>query len=140
MRNTCRRPSDRPTWYPPSAGNSVSSCGYARMPTILVIEDDEDVRGLLLRHLVAAEFDVQEAANGKTGLAAYRQQQSDLVITDIVMPETEGLETIRELRRLNPEVKIIAMTGAVACETTDPTHRHQGRSQPPPGQGHPVKA
>ena len=82
------------------------------MPTILVIEDDEAVRGLLLRHLVGAGYEVQEAANGTTGLAAYRHQQSDLVITDIVMPETEGLETIRELRRVNPKVKIIAISGA----------------------------
>jgi CheY-like chemotaxis protein len=82
-------------------------------PIILVIEDDEAVRGLLRRHLVAAAYEVQEAANGKTGLASYRQQKSDLVITDIVMPETEGLETIRELRRVNPEVKIIAISGAV---------------------------
>jgi len=83
------------------------------MQQVLVIEDDEDVRRLVLRHLVAAGYEVLEAANGTTGLASYRQQQSDLVITDIVMPETEGLETIRELRRLNPEVKIIAISGAV---------------------------
>jgi DNA-binding response OmpR family regulator len=83
------------------------------MQRILVIEDDEAVRKLVIRHLVAAGYEVQEADNGKTGLASYRQQQSDLVITDIVMPETEGLEAIRELRRVNPEVKIIAMSGAV---------------------------
>jgi CheY-like chemotaxis protein len=75
------------------------------MARILVIEDDDAVRGLVLRHLVAAGYEVQDAANGKMGLASYRQQRSDLVITDIVMPETEGLETIRELRRVNPQVK-----------------------------------
>jgi len=81
-------------------------------PVVLVIEDDDAVRRLLRRHLVAAGYEVREATNGAVGLAAYRQQPSDLIITDIVMPETEGLETIRELRRVNPEVKIIAISAA----------------------------
>jgi CheY-like chemotaxis protein len=54
---------------------------------------------------------VHEASNGKSGLAAYRQQSPDLVITDIVMPDMEGLEVIRELRQTDPDIKIIAMSG-----------------------------
>jgi CheY-like chemotaxis protein len=61
--------------------------------------------------LARAGYDVQEASNGKAGLAAYRQQLTDLVITDIVMPDMEGLEVIRELRRMDPDVTIIAMSG-----------------------------
>jgi len=54
---------------------------------------------------------VHEAADGAEGLAHYREEPSDLILTDIVMPEKEGLETILELRRINRRIKIIAMSG-----------------------------
>jgi DNA-binding response OmpR family regulator len=82
------------------------------MPRILVIEDNDAVRHMVRRVLVDEGYEVQEAADGRAGLNAYREQPSDLVITDIVMPDTEGLETIRELCRQYPSVKIIAMSSA----------------------------
>ena len=82
------------------------------MPRILVIEDNDAVRRMVGRVLVDEGYEVQEAADGSAGLNAYREQPSDLVITDIVMPDTEGLETIRELCRYDPPAKIIAMSSA----------------------------
>jgi|SRR6185295_1643250 len=79
---------------------------------ILVIEDDEQVRTLVRIMLTAAGYDVHEAANGKIGLACYRQQPSDVVLTDILMPERDGLETIQALKGLDPDVKIIVMSVA----------------------------
>jgi CheY-like chemotaxis protein len=67
--------------------------------------------------LVTAGYDVQEAADGKAGLGCYRRQHSDVVITDLVIPEREGLETIQELRRLDPEAKIIAMSGSALAHS-----------------------
>jgi DNA-binding response OmpR family regulator len=81
------------------------------MHRILLIEDDDNVRKMLRRTLVAAGYDVQDAANGALGIEYYLHQRSDVVITDIVRPDREGLETIRELRRLHAGVKIIAMSG-----------------------------
>jgi CheY-like chemotaxis protein len=81
------------------------------MARILLIEDNETFRSMVQRMLLAAGYDVEEASDGKAGLACYRQQASDLVITDILMPGTEGVETIRELLRHDPAVKIIAMSG-----------------------------
>ena len=81
------------------------------MATILLVEDDEGVRTLLHKALVAAGHEVEDAWNGDIALAAYRRQPRDLVITDLVMPEKDGLETIMALRRLDPAVKIIAMSG-----------------------------
>lgn len=82
------------------------------MPRILVIDDDEQVRGLLVRMLERAGFDdVDQAADGNAGLARYQDTPADLVITDIVMPEKEGLETIQDLRRISPDVRIIAISG-----------------------------
>jgi CheY-like chemotaxis protein len=79
--------------------------------TILLVEDDDGVRSLLHKALVAAGHEVEDAANGDIALAAYRRQARDLVITDLVMPEKDGLETIIALRRINPAVKIIAISG-----------------------------
>lgn len=82
------------------------------MPRILVIDDDEQVRGLLVRMLERGGFDeVDQAADGNAGLARHRAQPADLVITDIVMPEKEGLETIQDLRRDSPGTRIIAISG-----------------------------
>ena len=81
------------------------------MATILLVEDDDGVRSILHKTLVAAGYEVEDAANGDFALAAYRRQPRDLVITDLVMPEKDGLETITALRRLNPAVKIIAISG-----------------------------
>jgi len=56
-------------------------------------------------------FEVVTAENGKEGLYIYKQEQPDLVITDLIMPDKEGLETIRELKQMNPSAKIIAISG-----------------------------
>ncbi len=81
------------------------------MPRILVIDDDPNVRDILRRMLGRAGYDVLTASNGKAGVQLFRDQGADVVITDIVMPEQEGLETIRELRGEYPEVKIIVVSG-----------------------------
>ena len=81
------------------------------MAKILVIDDSEDIRILLHEALQAAGHSVVEAADGEAGLRSYREHYPDLVITDIVMPNKEGLETIMELRRESPGVKIVAMSG-----------------------------
>ena len=82
------------------------------MARVLLIDDNESLRTSLRRILVQAGHEVTEASNGGAALQAYRREPPDLVITDIVMPDKEGLETIRELRRFDPNAKIIAMSGA----------------------------
>lgn len=81
------------------------------MARILVIDDDEDVRQMLRRILEHAGHEVVEADNGAVGVKLFREEPSDLVITDIIMPEKEGIETIRDLRKLQKEVKIVAISG-----------------------------
>jgi DNA-binding response OmpR family regulator len=77
---------------------------------ILLIDDDEQFRKIVTVMLTSAGYTVREASNGTLGVAAYRQESADVVLTDILMPEKEGLETIRELRQSDPQVKIIAMS------------------------------
>ena len=81
------------------------------VPRILLVDDDELLREALHQILVRAGYDVHDASNGKVAVREYRRQRSDVVIMDIVMPDEEGLGTIRELRRVDPNVKIIAISG-----------------------------
>lgn len=87
-----------------------------RPPTILIIEDHTSVRTLLSGVLEDAGYQVCEAANGRQGLERFRAQPVDLVITDLEMPEMNGLEVILELTRTFLDVKVIAMSGHSASE------------------------
>jgi CheY-like chemotaxis protein len=81
------------------------------MARILLIDDDAPFRGMLSQVLEREGHFVVEAEHGREGLERYRESPFDLVITDLLMPEEEGLATIRTLRRVCPTVKIIAMSG-----------------------------
>jgi DNA-binding response OmpR family regulator len=78
---------------------------------VLVIDDDAKIRRVLDLKLRKAGYQVIAAADGDAGLNLFKAQQPDIIITDILMPGREGLETIIELRRHSPEVKIIAVSG-----------------------------
>ncbi len=83
-----------------------------RAPRLLVADDETAVRNLLRTALEKDGYEVLEAANGKQALKEVRAGRVDLVIMDLVMPEQEGLETIRILRKEVPGIGIIAMSGA----------------------------
>ncbi|MEI8246185.1 MAG: response regulator [Lentisphaerota bacterium] len=79
---------------------------------ILVIEDDEDVLKFVCKILIAAGYDVAAASDGGLGLEQIKNNPDiAMVITDIIMPEKEGIETIREIKQTWPQIKIIAMSG-----------------------------
>src|SRR5262245_53313567 len=80
-------------------------------PRILLVEDDELVRHSISRLLQASGYIVIEAENGRTALASISQEPIDLVVTDVIMPEMDGVELIVALRRSHPDLKIIAMSG-----------------------------
>jgi CheY-like chemotaxis protein len=85
------------------------------MARILVIDDEPDMRAFLEEILKSAGYEVVLAADGKEGVECYRTSPADLVITDLFMPNQEGLETIRKLRSHFPKVAIIAMSGKAAA-------------------------
>ena len=85
--------------------------GNKVMATILVVDDDRQVCDLLKQVLEDKGYNVHCASNGVEGIKEYRGHPADLIILDILMPEKEGLETILDLRREFPQVKIIAMSG-----------------------------
>ena len=81
------------------------------MAKILVIDDDQQIRELLHEILERGGHDVLQAENGLAGLRAVASEPVDIVITDIIMPDKDGLETITELRKNHPAIKIIAISG-----------------------------
>lgn len=81
------------------------------MPRILIIDDEPLVRSVLRSILERNGYTVMDAPDGRAGLALWRHTPSDLVLTDIFMPGTDGIEVILQLRRVWPQAKIIAMTG-----------------------------
>lgn len=81
------------------------------MAKILVVDDDQNVRTVLKTLLEYNNHEVTLATNGNEGIKKYKEEKHDLILLDIIMPEKEGLETIIELKRDYPDVKIIAISG-----------------------------
>ena len=81
------------------------------MSRILIIDDDDLIRQMLRAVLEREGYDVLDASDGREGLRVFMKNPVDLVVTDLVMPEKEGLEIIIELRRNFPDLKIIAISG-----------------------------
>jgi DNA-binding response OmpR family regulator len=81
------------------------------MATILIIDDDKSILILIKKRLINEGFNVLTASNGEEGMNLFNDNQVDLVITDIIMPDKDGFVTIVELKKICPDIKIIAMSG-----------------------------
>ncbi|MDA0746422.1 MAG: response regulator [bacterium] len=83
------------------------------MKRVLVIDDNEMMRQMIRDMLELEGYEVEEAENGRQGVMRFLQAPADLVITDILMPDEDGLEIVRKLRRDYPEVRIIVISGGL---------------------------
>jgi DNA-binding response OmpR family regulator len=81
------------------------------MTKVIIIDDEEDIRIVLKEIFVREGFDVAVASNGDDGLNLLREEGADLVITDIIMPGSDGVETAYDIRMEFPKTKIIVMSG-----------------------------
>lgn len=81
------------------------------MSRVLVIDDDAQMRDMLKQTLERAGHEVVDAADGEKGMELYRTNPTDVVVTDLIMPHKDGMETIIELKREFPTVNIIAISG-----------------------------
>ena len=81
------------------------------MRHVLIVDDSEDVTRTLSRMLQRSGFQVRTADSGQLGIQLYRQHRADVLLLDIFMPEMDGLEVIRCLKKEDPDVRIIAMSG-----------------------------
>jgi DNA-binding response OmpR family regulator len=86
---------------------------------ILVVDDNEDLRSTIKALLQADGFDVSVAADGAAALASHRARPADVVVTDLFMPDKDGIETIIELKKLYPTLKIVAMSGWTSTQGSD---------------------
>ena len=86
---------------------------------VLVIDDDPDIRDALRWLLEGEGFAVSVAANGAEGLTRQRREPADIVVTDIFMPEQDGIETLWKFRGEFPQVPIIVMSGGSSARGTD---------------------
>lgn len=92
------------------------------MAMVLIIEDDNEVREFLESLLERAGYETATAANGKEGVELFRTTEVDLVITDIIMPEKDGIETIMDMKRTRPTLKVIAISGGGRAEPENYLH------------------
>ena len=83
-----------------------------RAPRILVVDDDPDIRGVIREFLEPEGYEVRSAANAREAFGILGFEEVDLVLTDLVMPDREGIEMIQEIRHRFPGVKTVAMSGA----------------------------
>jgi CheY-like chemotaxis protein len=81
------------------------------MPGILIIEDDNDLREMLKVSLHRRKYTIFEAQNGRDAITHFKPSVTDLVVTDLIMPEEDGLKVIMKLREIKPSIKIIAISG-----------------------------
>jgi CheY-like chemotaxis protein len=92
-------------------GSEFLDHNLKKMAGILIVEDDKELREMLKVSLVRHKFSVFEAVNGKDAIAHFRPSMVDLVVTDLIMPEEDGLKVIMKLRELKPKLRIIAISG-----------------------------
>jgi DNA-binding response OmpR family regulator len=81
------------------------------MTKILLVDDDDLTRGAVQKMLERSGYSVHSTGNGHEALDHYRREPPDLVITDLIMPDLDGLEIIQELRRINLSVRVLAISG-----------------------------
>jgi DNA-binding response OmpR family regulator len=81
------------------------------MPGVLIVEDDRELREMLKVALIRHKYTVLEAVDGKDAIIHFKPSMTDLVVTDIIMPDEDGLKVIMKLREIKPSLKIIAISG-----------------------------
>src|SRR3981081_160312 len=99
-------------------GHSGSPGGTGRMAKILLAEDDTDMRRFLVKALQNAGFDVISYDNGLSAYQRLREEPFELLLTDIVMPEMDGIELARRASEIDPDIKIMFITGFAAVALT----------------------
>jgi len=106
-RQPCAITSPPPAWGPAAVPDRTAGQGAS----VLIVEDDPDLLRLMTQAFARAGFETHGAPNGREGVRKLGALQPDLMVTDIVMPEMEGIATIIEAKRCSPETRVIAISG-----------------------------
>jgi CheY-like chemotaxis protein len=106
--------------FPWLSNNLANKLAVGRhMARILLIDDEQMIRDLLAHVLIKAGHEVRTAGDGSAACKLCRILDFDLVITDIIMPDVDGIELIQEMKQHYPQMKIIAMSGGGRCSPQD---------------------
>jgi DNA-binding response OmpR family regulator len=89
------------------------------MPMILIVDDDPMVRETIKHILISEDYEVAIAQDGRQAVDVFRKSPVDLVVTDIIMPEKDGIEVIKEIRALQQDVRVLAISGGGRIGNTD---------------------
>jgi CheY-like chemotaxis protein len=81
------------------------------MAGVLIVEDDNELREMIGISLMRRKFTVIEAANGKEAIMHFKPSITDVVVTDLIMPEEDGLKVIMKLREIKPSIRVVAISG-----------------------------
>ena len=84
---------------------------------ILIVDDDKNLLSVLKTILAEENHDISTSSDGQTAIDLFRKTKFDLVITDLMMPGTNGLEVLREVRKIDPDILVILITGFASLET-----------------------
>ena len=85
-------------------------------PNILVVDDEEDIRGMLDTHFSFMDYNVHCASNGVEALERMEEQRYDVVVSDIMMPEMDGVQLLQSIRDQYPMTRVIMITGYVSLQ------------------------
>lgn len=105
-------------------------------PRIIVIEDQEDLAALYEQTLEKAGYEVFKAYTGEEGVAAFQDRGADALVLDMTLPEMHGLQTLQEIRALDPRVPVVVATGETSEETRRQCERLGVRAYLPKPVGH----
>ncbi len=114
---------EKPSTVPASEGDEVQLVGGAK-PRILLVDDEDQFRTSLAKRLAARGYDVIDVDNGEDAMRALRHQNPEVVVLDQKMPDMSGIETLRELKNINPDVQVIMLTGHGSVESARLTGKH----------------
>jgi len=93
-------------------------------PKILLVDDEDQFRTTMAKRLSARGYEVIDLDNGEDSIKAVRHENPEVVVLDMKMPDMDGITTLRELKKIRPEVQIIMLTGHGSVETARLTGKH----------------
>ncbi|MFC1523254.1 response regulator [Thermodesulfobacteriota bacterium] len=103
--------------YPPEENQDIQECNFQRSRKVLIVDDDVDVRAIVKSMVQCCGNEAETASSGREAVEMMTQNHFDIVLLDIILGDSDGVDLIPEFREINPEILIVTMTGNNPRET-----------------------